>query len=224
MMLAMEILSPEDRTVLWRSMVEARGDERVALLHVLAKDVFDALSALDLYSDDYARLTVNSLETLDAAGLFARDSMRLSLESLHEDQGGVDAVAAEISGLLREAAGVIELGPERRVRAVEMASQWREHVIHRHRPQPPLLSVGDVAARFGVTTQAVYKWLQKGRVQATRGPGGSWRIPAAQFDDDKRPSTPREQLDALQAQLTRLHSDISPAEAERSAEQLRDEA
>jgi excisionase family DNA binding protein len=219
----MEILSPEDRTVLWRSAVEASGDQRRALVHVLAKDLFDALSDLDLYGEEYARLTVDSFETLDAAGLFARDSLRRAFEALHEQVGGAEAVAAEISGLLREAAGVTGLGVERRVQAVEMASQWREHVVHRQRAEPAVLSVGDVAARFGVTTQAVYRWLQKGRIEATRGPGGSWRIPAAQFAREERPATSRAQLDALQAHLTGLHGDVSTGEADRLAEQMRTE-
>ncbi|MGH2911784.1 MAG: helix-turn-helix domain-containing protein [Solirubrobacteraceae bacterium] len=62
-----------------------------------------------------------------------------------------------------------------------MASQWREHVLGRPRQEPTYLSVGDVAARFGVSTQAVYKWLAKQRIEGTRGPGGSWRIPATQI-------------------------------------------
>lgn len=219
----MEILSPEDRIVLWRSALEASGDQRRALVHVLAKDLFDSLSTLDLYSDEYARLTVESLETLDAAGLFARDSLRHAFEALHEQPDGAEAVAAEISGLLREAAGVSRLGVERRVHAIEMASQWREHVVGRQRAEPAVLSVGDVAARFGVTTQAVYRWLQKGRIEATRGPGGSWRIPAAQFASDERPATSRAQLDALQAQLIKLHGDVSTDEADRLAEQMRTE-
>ena len=64
-------------------------------------------------------------------------------------------------------------------------------------PEPAYLSVGDVAARFGVTTQAVYKWLQRQRIEGTRGPGGSWRIPAAQFERDMRPASSRESLDSL---------------------------
>jgi excisionase family DNA binding protein len=127
-------------------------------------------------------LTVDSLQTLDDAGLFARDSVRRCLELLHEPDGGVDLLAAEVAGLLRVAAGVEHLDVDRRVRAVEMAAEWREHVLGRQVTDERLLSVGDVAARFGVTTQAVYKWLKNGRIEATRSPGGSWRIPAAQFD------------------------------------------
>jgi excisionase family DNA binding protein len=217
----MEILSPEDRVVLWRAAIEANGSRREALMHAIAKEVIDSLSALDLYEDQYAQLTLESLETLDDAGLFASDSLRRSLENLHEPGGGADLLAAELAGLLRAAADVEHLGVERRVRAVEMALQWREHVLGRRRPEPTYLSVGDVSARFGVTTQAVYKWLQKQRIEGTRGPGGSWRIPAAQFGRDTRPASTRERLDSLQAELIRLHggSDL-PSETD-LAEQMR---
>jgi excisionase family DNA binding protein len=203
----MEILSPEDRVVLWRAAIEADGSRREALVHAIAKEIVESLGALDLYEDQYAQLTLESLETLDDAGLFASDSLRRCLENLREPGGGADLLAAEIAGLLRAAADVEHLGVECRVRAVEMASQWREHVLGRRRPEPAYLSVGDVAARFGVTTQAVYKWLQKQRIKGTRGPGGSWRIPAAQFEHDVRPASTRERLDSLQAELIRLHGD-----------------
>ncbi len=217
----MEILSPEDRVVLWRAVVDAEGRQREALLHAIAKEIVDSLSALDLYDDEYAQLTMHSLQTLDDAGLFAHDSLRRCLELLHEPEGGVDLLAAEISGLLRSAAGIEHLDVDRRIRAVEMASEWREHVLGRQLPEPQLLSVGDVAARFGVTTQAVYKWLKHERIEATRGPGGSWRIPAAQFDSDTRPSTSRKSLDELQADLARLHADGQlPSEAD-LGEQMR---
>ena len=218
----MEILSPEDRVILWRSTVDAEGRQREAFLRAIAKEVADSLSALDLYSEDYAELVVASLQTLDDAGLFARDSVRRSLETLHEPEGGVDLFAAEVAGLLRDAAQVEHLGVERRVRAVEMASEWREHVLGRQRPEPEYVSVGDVAARFGVTTQAVYKWLKDERIEATRGPGGSWRIPAAQFDVDTRPATSRQTLDDLRKHLVGVHHDQElPSEEELSAEMRR---
>jgi excisionase family DNA binding protein len=219
----MDILSPEDRVVLWRAAVDADGTERQTLVRAIAKEIYESLGALDLYADEYAQLTVESLRTLDDAGLFASDSLRRSLETLHERGGGADLIIGEIAGLLRDAAGAEHLGAERRVRAVEMASQWREHVLARERREPAYLSVGDVAARFGVTTQAVYKWLQRERIEGTRGPGGSWRIPAAQFERDKRPATPRESLDALQEHLIAVHDGSELPSEEQLAEQLRTE-
>jgi excisionase family DNA binding protein len=219
----MEILSPEDRVVLWRAAVEADGSKREALVHAIAKEIFDSLGTLDLYEDKYAELTIESLRTLDDAGLFASDSLRRCLETLYEPGGGADLLAAELAGLLRAAADIEHLEVERRVRAVEMASLWREHVLGRQRPEPAYVSVGDVAARFGVTTQAVYKWLQKQRIEGTRGPGGSWRIPAAQFERDTRPASSRESLDNLQTGLIRLHGDSNlPSEADLT-EQMRAE-
>jgi excisionase family DNA binding protein len=206
----MEILSPEDRVVLWRAAIDAEGQQRVALLHAIGKEIVDSLGDLDLYDDAYARLALETLQTLDDAGLFARDSMRRCLEELHEPQGGVDLLAAEMGGLLRDAAGVEHLGADRRVRAMEMASEWREHVLGRQRPEPQYVSVGDVAARFGVTTQAVYKWLRDERIEATRGPGGSWRIPAAQFERHGRPATSRRELDELKQHLIRVHEGDEP--------------
>jgi excisionase family DNA binding protein len=211
----MEILSPEDRVVLWRAAVDAEGARRETLVRTIAKEIFESLGALDMYADRYAQLTIESLGILDDAGLFASDSLRRCLEALHEPGGGVELLAAEIAGLLRDAAGIEHLGVQRRIRAVEMASQWREHLLLREPAEPGYLSVADVAARYGVSTQAVYKWLSKQRIAGTRGPGGSWRIPAAQFRSDTRPAATRERLDALQAQLISLHdgSDL-PAEEE----------
>ena len=220
----MDILSPEDRVVLWRAAIDAEGAQRETLVRAIAKEIFESLGALDLYADEYAQLTVESLRTLDEAGLFASDSLRRCLEALHEPDGGVDLIVGEIAGLLRAAAGVEHLGVESRVRAIEMASQWREHILGRDRPEPAYLSVGDVAARFGVTTQAVYKWLQKQRIEGTRGPGGSWRIPAAQFERDTRPAKTRDQLDALQAHLVSLHHGSGLPSEEELGEQLRSES
>lgn len=219
----MEILSPEDRVVLWRAAIDAEGTRRQALVHAIAKEIFESLSELDLYADEYAQLTVESLGTLDDAGLFARDSLRLCLEELHEPSGGISLLVAQIAGLLREAAGVEHLGVSRRIRAMEMASQWREHLIAREPAEQGYVSVADVAARYGVTTQAVYKWLAKRRIEGTRGPGGSWRIPAAQFEVGTRPATTRDRLDALQQQLLSLHREIELPGEEELGEKMRTE-
>lgn len=219
----MEILSPEDRVVLWRAAIDAEGTSRRALVHAIAKEVFESLGELDVYADEYAALTVESLSVLDDAGLFASDSLRRCLEGLREPGGGVALLVAQIAGLLRDAASVERLGVERRIRAIEMASRWREHLITHDPAEPGYLSVADVAARYGVSTQAVYKWLAKGRIQGTRGPGGSWRIPAAQFQADTRPATTRERLDELQRQLISLHRETELPGEEELGSQMRAE-
>ncbi len=203
----MEIWSSQDRVAVWHAALQASADQRRALMRILATNLLDGMGALDLDSEEHVRLMVESLETLDGADLLGRASLRHALGALLEQPGEAEALAAEISGLLREAAGASRLDLERRVRAIEMASQWCEHVVRRRRAEPAVLSVGDVAACLGVRTQAVYRWLQNGHIEAACGPGGSWRIPAAQFAREQRPRTSRAQLDALQVQLIRLHGD-----------------
>lgn len=53
-------------------------------------------------------------------------------------------------------------------------------------PPPPLpdsgyVSARELAAHFGVSSKAVYRWMASGRVVAERRPGGSYRIPVEQF-------------------------------------------
>jgi len=43
--------------------------------------------------------------------------------------------------------------------------------------RPDLLSTGEVARLCGVTRDAVLKWIKKGKLPATRTPGGHFRIP-----------------------------------------------
>ena len=48
-------------------------------------------------------------------------------------------------------------------------------------PTSGYASVVQVAAHFGVSVKAVYRWMASGRIQAERRPGGSYRIPVEQF-------------------------------------------
>ena len=48
-------------------------------------------------------------------------------------------------------------------------------------PSRAHFSAARVAAHFGVTPKTVYRWMESGRIRFERRPGGSYRIPAAQF-------------------------------------------
>ncbi len=52
-------------------------------------------------------------------------------------------------------------------------------------PTDGYISVAEVARHFGVSTKAVYRWMAAGKIQSERRPGGSYRIPAAQFRDPR---------------------------------------
>jgi hypothetical protein len=62
----MDILSPEDRVVLWRAAIDAEGAQRETLVRAIAKEIYESLGALDLYADEYAQLTIESLRSHDA--------------------------------------------------------------------------------------------------------------------------------------------------------------
>ena len=105
-------------------------------------------------------------------------------------QAGVGEVVYHLTGRTREdllagylgyAAEIDRLGVDARVKAVRLAGVWQGHMLERPRDET-WLTAPQVAARYGVTPQAVYKWIKEGRVSAEQTPGGSWRLPAEQFE------------------------------------------
>lgn len=56
-----------------------------------------------------------------------------------------------------------------------------ELTIQAERLEGEYLTTAEVARRFRVSQQQVRRWCESGRIQAERTPGGTWRIPAAQF-------------------------------------------
>ena len=214
----MPILSPEDRAVLWQKAITSDADARHSMLRVLAKEMLDVLgSRLDMYSG-YEDLLVETLELLDASGYIGRDSIRRAFEEAEEDEHGPESLVVELAHQLREAADVEHLGVERRIRAVEAAARWRQELLERQSAEAEELTVAQVAAQFKVTPQAVYKWIEKERIEAARTPGGSWRIPAAQFSDDG--GVDQHASVELQKSLVRLHGDRPMPTDEDLAEEL----
>lgn len=180
----MHITSPEDRAVAWRTALSRRGEEREALRHLLASEMLVELrSDLDLYGD-YGDAFVESVDLLDRYDRFFDHSMLMAYQALgvdeEEGEGHEDSrrLLAGVAARLGEvAADEVETGDWRR--AGELAELWRDHLAV---PQSEeYLSVAQLAARHGVTPQAVYKWIHSGKIEAEERPGGSYRIPAAQF-------------------------------------------
>lgn len=88
----------------------------------------------------------------------------------------------------------------------------------------PIITVGQVADLYGVSSPTVRQWLRDKRIHATRTPCASWRIPAAQFEQDRRHATSRAELDDLRRHLGRVHDgDRLPSEAELAAAMRRDD-
>jgi len=55
-----------------------------------------------------------------------------------------------------------------------------------------MLSTGQVAKKLGVSTQAVINWIEAGKLEAIKLPGGHYRIPADQFRTTAEQDTKRQ--------------------------------
>lgn len=212
----MSILSPTDRAVLWRMTVTSGREERASRLKILASEIRESAGRrLDLYSgfDDEV---IETVEILDASGLLGRDDLREAFEDADESDDRAQIFAALLASHLDAAADIERLGVDARMRALRLAGAWRGHVSDRAREESEWLSAAQVAARYGVTPQAVYRWIDAGRVSAERTPGGSWRLAVDQFDRDR---VKQDEATELKARLIeRAGSAPSPSDEELAAE------
>lgn len=214
-----QILSPEDRAVLWHKTVEGGSEDRESLLRILAMGILDSAgSKLDLYSGGYEAPMVETVELLDASGYLGRDDLRQAFEEADESEEAAAGFFALLADHLRLTADVERLPADARLRALELAHEWRDHVLDRPGKADEFLSVADVAAEFSVTPQAVYKWIREKKVEAEKTPGGSYRLPASQFT--RRGRLDRSRLAALQRRLVERHPEPAGNEAE-IAEEIR---
>lgn len=213
----MSILSPTDRAVLWRTVVTSGSEDRGSLLRVLAREIHDSVGRrLDMYGG-HENDVIETVELLDASGLLGRDDLREAFEEADEGDDHAQAFASLLAGHLGHAADIERLGAEARVRAARLAATWQGHVLDRPWPDAAWLSAPQVAARYGVTPQAVYKWIKAGRVQAEQTPGGSWRLPSDQFD---RGRTDPRRLAALKARLVEHIGDAATVSDEELADEI----
>jgi excisionase family DNA binding protein len=150
------------------------------LLRVVAAEILASVGRrLDL-NDGYEDEAVETVGLLDASGLLGCNDLRQSFEEADDHaQSFVALLAAHLS----HAADIERLGTNQCVQALRLAGAWQSHLLDRARTQSDPLTAPQVAARYGVTPQAVYKWIKAGRVRAKQTPGGSWRLPADQFGD-----------------------------------------
>jgi excisionase family DNA binding protein len=212
----MSILSPTDRAVLWRTAVTSGPKERSSLLRVLAAEILASVGRrLDLYGG-YEDEVIETVEILDRAGLLGRDDLREAFEEADEDEDHAETFTALLITHLGAAADIERLGVELRLKAVRLAGAWQLHIADRTQAERQWLTAAQVAAKYGVTPQAVYKWISAGRILAEQTPGGSWRLPADQFT---REHTRPDATTQLKAQLLARAADSpAPADEELAAE------
>jgi excisionase family DNA binding protein len=172
-------ISPEERSSEWRETSAQRGEVRERRLRYLAAHMLVELrSEFDLYGG-YADEFVETLLTLDRHDALFDHEMMTAYQFLGATDDSGARLLALIAGRLAVLADADAAVPETRTRAAALAEIWRERV--QSAEDEAYLTVAQVAARYAVTPQAVYKWIQKGKIEAEETPGGSYRVPAAQF-------------------------------------------
>jgi transposase-like protein len=209
----MSILSPTDRAVLWRTAITSGPEERTSLLRVLAAEILASVGRrLDLYGG-YEDEVIETVGILDQAGLLGRDDLREAFEEADEDEERAEIFTALLISHLSAAADIERLGVEDRLKAARLAGAWQLHIADRAQVGRQWLTAAQVAAKYGVTPQAVYKWISAERVRAEQTPGGSWRLPADQFTHDTIRSDVT--TDLKEHLLARVADSPSPSKARR---------
>lgn len=201
--------SPEDRAIMWREALAHRDDERVAHLRFIASDILGALSSpFDLYAG-YEDPIVESVLALAEHGLFLENDMLAAYQAVgSEDEEAASRLLALLISRLGDLAGTAEEA-DLRAHAGGLAEFWREIIASR---EEDLLTVAQVAARYRVTPQAVYKWIHAGKVRAEETPGGSYRIPASQFRTDAAVHQRRSELRRQLAERARRDPPLADGE------------
>jgi len=161
---------------------------------------------------------IATVELLDASGLIGRDDLREAFEEADEDDDHAQTFAALLADHLIQTADIERLGVEPRLKAMRLARVWQGHVLDRSGDQQEWLTAPQVAARYGVTPQAVYKWIKAGRVRAEQTPGGSWRLPGDQFTRGGRVDPA--QLAELKAKLVERVGDAPAVSDEELADEV----
>jgi len=212
-------LTPEDRVVLWRKTIESTPKDREVMLKVLAREALDTAGAkLDLYHD-YEDAFAATFALLDESGYLGRDDLRQAFEEADTETTAAALFVALVADYLRRTAEVDRLEADARIRAVELSHYWRDLLAERPAEEEGWLSVAQVAAHYGVTPQAVYKWIREDKIEYEQRPGGSYRIRADQIERS-RPGQ-RQRVKELQQRLLERHKDVEPVEDDELVAEIR---
>ena len=206
--------TPEDRVVLWKDAVDSDDETRHSRLRLLAREAQEAVAAsLELYSHD--DMFEETFELLGATGLYGRDALRIAFEEVDQTEDGPARLVEALADLLDEGSDDPYLAPERRDRSLLLAGQWRAALADLPTPADmDYWSVAEVAKHFAVTPQAVYRWIDKDRIQWRRRPGGSYLIPTEQFRGVEPFSPAEASVRPRPSQDARLQSPVRRARRE----------
>lgn len=175
----MLITSPEDRAILWREALAHRDEARESRLRFIASDILTELRGEFALYHGYEDEFVESIIALAEHDRFLDPDMLAAYQGVGVEEDAAARLFALIASRLSDLAGDERGSQDVRLRVAELHELWRERIASTEEEQH--LTVAQVASRYGVTPQAVYKWIHAGKIEAEETPGGSYRVSAAQF-------------------------------------------
>lgn len=169
------VIDLEQRKQLWRATLDENGPLRAAKVAQLGVFVLgDVGSSVDLYHNHDEEFQRTFL-LLDNAGMLAALlEPYAALEAPDENErlfpeDFIAIIAARVARIRRE-------GGDDAEQAGTLFRFWRRGLYERQERDADTLTVAETAALFGITPQAVYKWIRSGRIEGQKGPDGKTRI------------------------------------------------
>jgi transposase-like protein len=222
--LAMLKARPEELTVLLRDVLSSDGDTHEMRLGILARETQELVAGPLQAYHGYDEMFVETFLALDRAGLLGVESFRHAVEATADRADGALHLANMCAELFDE---IADTDAEQEERLRELSAQWRELLANAPDGEDTInyASVADVAKHFDVTPQAVYRWIDRGKIEARQRPGGSYRIPVEQFERMDAEALNAATRPRPESSTTRWRSDVTAARPERPhpAERLRTE-
>lgn len=180
--MAGKLIGSGDRERMWREALDARTEERRGRIAILGVFVLAEIGGVvDLYNghdDEFQR----TFALLDSAGLLAG-----LLEPYLSVQSGETnrLIEEDFLALVTARLARIARNPDAPDDAGELFRFWRNRLYDRQAREPDSLTIAETAALFGISPQAVYKWIERGKVEAFEGPDGRKRIHSASLRTDR---------------------------------------
>jgi len=171
------IIDIEERRQLWHDVLAERRDLRRVRIASLGVTVLSEVGgAVDLHHN-HDHVFERTFLLLDAHELVAGLLEPYASLEAEDDAARLlpeDFIAIVTSRVARIARGESADAAE----AAELFRFWRRGLYDRVERDPDSLTVAETAALYGISVQAVYKWIRTGRVQSFKGDDNKQRIKA----------------------------------------------
>jgi transposase-like protein len=162
---------------LWSEALAERDAEmrRGLIAHLGVSELGRLGRRVDLYRDDHDDDLEATFLLLDEAGVLGEltDAWSHAVANDADDHPAVEDFLALLTARL---ARISRSSSEQQDEAHRLFRFWRKQLYERHERDVQTLTVAETAALFGVSPQAVYKWIRRGTVETVDSDDHKTRI------------------------------------------------